>query len=738
MSMDAVTEKIAHFVGAFAMIEQQARLRTDYDTFRAMKAAEDEAKFADLHSPHVKHSFDLDDFDPKLNLKPIPAELAKGKAELSKSTSENDVIVDNSPLIPAISPAVATSSATATVPTQPTDTDPVNYVVPPPSAMAGVTIQWSQLADNDVFGQVIDSGFEAIAPLVEALQTVYAAVSDLSPIKIDLLPTSGNWYQAVQDIRIAATQIVTTTDGPLQTSVHLGADASGIYVNGTLAAELPDFTDLLPAYIADKQAALQAPQETVAAHDFGRDFDGAGNTASQDTGLQVVAGANSLINTASITSNWLDAEVIAVAGNVVRFDAISQVNVLIDHDQVTPALRPVDLAAQDSTVINAAAIAASTVAQGRAAAGRTEDTVTAPKVLAGAPANWAVVHYDGPVTQINWVEQYTFTTDNDQAVVSFGGTSTFLGLGENGVFNDFSISELGYQYDLILVGGNLIDINLINQTNILLDSDRIDETFPVTDDQSAEASLSVDGGASSGVELAAADVSGVQATSHPVAASAKDAEAGASTAQTTHPFSTGDNLLYNQASIERIGLDTDAAITQSFADALDQFGAGNEEVSDDLLGEELFDGTELLRVLYIDGDFLTVNVVDQVNVLGDADQVHLARDDFAAALQDQIKVTTGSNVLANVAAIKKNGLDSTVMAQGETYSDALIHQANLIDTDIDTMPAASSLADLATEAVAFLVDDAVPSNLGGDIADNTHSMIADAMGQSDLMQTMLA
>ena len=44
--------------------------------------------------------------------------------------------------------------------------------------------------------------------------------------------------------------------------------------------------------------------------------------------------------------------------------------------------------------------------------------------------------------------------------------------------NDFNAWELGFQYDLIIVGGNMIDATIIKQMNILLDSDRFEVQIP--------------------------------------------------------------------------------------------------------------------------------------------------------------------------------------------------------------------------------------------------------------------
>ncbi len=804
MSMDAITEKIAHFIGAFEQFEQEGRMRADYDKFRAIKAAEDDANAIDLHSLKAKEFFKLEDVD--VGVKFQPASFVKPPPEFDQVALADEVGRPDGLSAPA---PHLDQTENLTAPVDNSSEGTPNFIIPPPSSMAQVTYQINVLSDNDSFGAVSTHSFQAVESLIETLQNLYTAASQLSPLNMELLPTSADWSMFFSEIQVSAQALVAGVSGPLSTSVLIGEDAQGHFADGVAVAEFTPFEELLPAYIAEKRAEAEADAEphdpTTDGHDFSQDFDKGESPYKVDDGHTVVAGANTLVNTASITSNWLDADVFAVAGNVIRMDAISQVNVIIDHDSITNALSPTNLADQSSMAANAAAIAVKSVAAAKAEAlAKAEDatgtiTPTAPS-FANAPANWTVVRYDGPVTQINWVKQHTFTTDNDQAIVTFSGAAMFLGLGENALSNIFDAHEFGYQYDLILVGGNLIDINLVNQLNIILDSDVVDTFAPeqvaatkmvsvsdvpevseaaagptsiqsiedeptqvaahsvapqqkidashVTAAQTATAQpTEVTGSAIDGSSQEAAATSGVPdaapADAAPPEAAPIEATDAIPAADEVGPsstpapaISTGDNLAYNQASIETIGQDTDAAISQIYADVLDGFANGNDDISKEVLEDPAFAGTELLRVLYIDGDFTTVNMVDQQNVLGDADQVHLARDDFAAALQEQIQITTGSNLAANFAAIRDNGIDSVVMAQGDTYSDALIYQANLMDTDV--LETGSSIADLTNEAVAFLTDDINAKSMGDDIAAMTNGMIDDAFSQSDIMQNMLS
>ena len=79
----------------------------------------------------------------------------------------------------------------------------------------------------------------------------------------------------------------------------------------------------------------------------------------------------------------------------------------------------------------------------------------------------------GDMIFLNWVEQLNFMIDNDIHILSSTGVKTIVTTGENIALNDMSFTELGFHFDLIIVGGSIYDGNIIKQTNILLDDDLI-------------------------------------------------------------------------------------------------------------------------------------------------------------------------------------------------------------------------------------------------------------------------
>jgi hypothetical protein len=144
-------------------------------------------------------------------------------------------------------------------------------------------------------------------------------------------------------------------------------------------------------------------------------------------------------------------------------------------------------------------------------------------------------------------------------------------------------------------------------------------------------------------------------------------------------------------------------------------------------------GAEVLRVLYISGDLVKMNLLKQVNVVGDADQILIP----PGAAIGSVEVIAGSNALANIASIRDLGVDSKVLAGGQIYTDALIHQAGFVD--MEAAPTGVQLAPgLTSEAVVFLADHMLdPTGPGAD-ADGPAGPIPMDGGSLDVMQSVLS
>nr|WP_111298245.1 hypothetical protein [Paracoccus saliphilus] len=289
-----------------------------------------------------------------------------------------------------------------------------------------------------------------------------------------------------------------------------------------------------------------------------------------------------------------------------------------------------------------------------------------------APQFWAVTTIEGSLVNFNWVVQHNYVSDNDVTSITLTASSTTLVFGANDAINEVSLFELGFHFDLIVIDGNLINLAAIFQTNVLLDSDHV---------------------------------------------TLRDAEG---------RISSGDNLLVNDASILQVGQAGHVAATGDYLKLLTD---GPDAISSGVLQDGAFAGTEMLRVLHIKGDVVSAQIIEQINVLGDADQVDLLA---AQAMENagDVTVVTGSNVLINSAHIAEYGVDATVHTQGGVYTDALIHQAELVDTA--PPPGGPGLA---SEAVVFLADAMGQQGDDGDLA--PHMIPQDAI-PVDPMQAVLS
>ena len=136
----------------------------------------------------------------------------------------------------------------------------------------------------------------------------------------------------------------------------------------------------------------------------------------------------------------------------------------------------------------------------------------------------------------------------------------------------------------------------------------------------------------------------------------------------------------------------------------------------------------------ISGDHLDVQLVEQVNVLGDADQIAIASETIQSANGANISVVAGSNALMNFASIDDYGVDSTVYVGGEGYSDAMLYQAEFISTDDPLVVRDTS--ELASEAVLFLADDMIEGTTHGTETDL--APVISGEPEADVMQSMLA
>lgn len=324
--------------------------------------------------------------------------------------------------------------------------------------------------------------------------------------------------------------------------------------------------------------------------------------------------------------------------------------------------------------------------------------------FSGRPVQDAPVHTGGPgfvpdlvtlariegdLITYDWIRQINSIGDEDAVTITASGSESFLSTGANRAVNSDTVMTPGLVYDLIIVAGDYVVQNVVSQTNILLDDDTLQMSAPL--------------------ENAAVSGSGTQSSG---------------------------NMLINSASITHTGIDQLGALSSEFRELLGNFDPDAPDLSS-VLTSALLQPMEVMNVLYIAGDLLQLREVTQFNIISDSDLVA-----GPGTMKPAGTLSTGENATVNAAALINAGLPSHVMAGGAVYSDAVLHQAELISDDAppaNVMLAPGSGMALASEAVAFLTDHqtAGPS---GDMDHDPGSLTAveDGPPHLDVMQTMLA
>ncbi|WP_062112665.1 hypothetical protein [Aureimonas sp. AU40] len=363
----------------------------------------------------------------------------------------------------------------------------------------------------------------------------------------------------------------------------------------------------------------------------------------------LTTGGNLSVNQAILINVGHLGAVTAVKGDWFEVNSIRQLNIHADADTADGLGQAVSTAIADTTrSLNIAVFE------------RTDDTPGARPGLDprdGFPANYKVDVIEGNLEIANFLRQVKLTLDGDQVVLSSMESTVRAATGGNESLNIAQLSKLLGSYDLVIVGGSVYEGNFIQQINVLNDSDRI-----------------------------VSDAAG-----------------------TGGSVSTSGNLLINHASIHNVGAVGDfAAFSPEMRDLVSAFQSKLAS-GDPSLGADLaFLGAHNVRVLYITGDVIEMNVISQINIVDDADTVRmadgtLARIANAVAPDAQWTVTTGGNTLLNEARIVDvDDAGHVRFLGGEYYSGSMLLQADLVASgpDIQTFDTGT----LAPEVIAFVSD----------------------------------
>ena len=681
--MDKTTDAIAHFIGLFATALDEARLRGEYEEFWVDVATDDATPpFPDVNiTVNAPHAFI--GFDPHVPYTPLGWELYGLRSFLGT--------ID---FPPTKVPEVWFSRAQyqRVDETQPFMIGGLSFSqhleIEPPGSVAALINQHIRLSDND-YTSLGDHGliFRSAAD-VNRVEALMGAAAGLFPFADFEMP--GSVDEFVTFIRTASEQLDSSPEthhADADVFVLKGKTIDQIYVDGERVGEVPAYEDYRPREAVEPEIGDTTLQSFRSGGQPGNSSGEPGSFASAsslsgqglnaiDASVDLETGGNTLVNSVTLTNNWLASRVIATVGDHFEVNAIIQINAWQDVDAIGAAIDNWMLDTDDPTLgLNIANFA------------RMDPSSESDAINTGSfPKTWAITEIEGDLIILNWIEQFTFMLDNDISILSAFGAKAMVSTGDNSAFNGVSIEEIGWYYDLIVVGGSIYDANLIHQMNILFDDDLIGavEKFGTTGEGTV---------------------------------------------------STSGNLLWNQASLVNIGgADRFDSLPDHYRKAAENLQAGQKRLPDGILEDSGFTDLGMLRVLYIKGDFLNLQYVKQTNVLGDSDHVALAMGDLAAGVGADWTISTGANTLVNFASIVDVDATGKTYVGGERYSDEILIQAELISSD--PLLGARDPDALVNEAIVFLNDDMIASNDG--VQTGFYDSPTANASQGDVMQSMLA
>jgi hypothetical protein len=343
-------------------------------------------------------------------------------------------------------------------------------------------------------------------------------------------------------------------------------------------------------------------------------------------------GSNIAANDASVTGHAGLCGSMLVLGDTYQVQAIFQTNVLVQSDQI--AVRSggeSGIEVMPNLVQNIADISHTGALDG--------------SWTAAGPLFWQVDVINGSFYDVNCMSQTNFISDNDTVSQTESIGLSFVMAGSNDQINSIDFTTLSSQYDLIVIEGSYHRLDMINQTNVVLDVNHVWQN---------------------GTGSGAADQS----------------------------ITAGDNTLLNDASITYIGSTGSQAVTNGMVE-LAQILAGGSKPDASQIAGAFPDLVGAVHVLYVKGDYYDINYLAQTNVISDAD----AAAQLLTSHSGQQSISTGNNQAINVANIVDGGSLTTPYVQGQAYSDTILLQTNIISTDHQITT--NDPAQLVPELVAF-------------------------------------
>ncbi|WP_248159693.1 hypothetical protein [Roseibium sediminicola] len=515
----------------------------------------------------------------------------------------------------------------------------------------GVVINFSNvLSDNDYFS---NSGLAFdFASLGPGLASVHATLLDSGALHAFGTPDGPATESALSDIvetwtaKAETLQLSEPMEG--QQVLATGVETQNTFVNGEQVEERPDFAE-----VRKTVKGYDAPESDETGDAGMNEPKKASGASAEQSGfevdgfLEIETGGNTLNNAAVLVDVWGKAGVITVLGDYYDIDLISQTNVRIGGSGAASAG-----AGQPPAMETAGPVHSFNLASMEAG----DTALRMDNPAGGNPINWDITYHDGDLTFLNWIVQTNILTDNDTVIYQEDGSGTAVLSGGNILSNTLSLSQVSDFYDLIVIDGNYYSANIITQANVLMDLDRL------------------------------------------------FAEGSPLPAETPGAADQVDNLLWNDAYIVSNYQATVTGLDEATANGLS--GRGDGDLDGGLLETVYGASTTLydqVNVLYVSGNVFDVTYVEQTNLLADNDSVATFGVDIG---DDSVTISDDGNILYNAAVIQEVGVDTTIRVAGETYSEAVLYQAEIICGDVDYADAGSG--GLASEAVVFLADGMLP------------------------------
>ncbi|HWV54229.1 hypothetical protein [Pseudorhodoplanes sp.] len=362
-------------------------------------------------------------------------------------------------------------------------------------------------------------------------------------------------------------------------------------------------------------------------------------------GQWALLGGNQATNGALITDFKEGSNTMVVLGDFYKTNAVVQTNSYVDNDTIEISSNKVqNIVAGGTTTDN--------IAEFQQHAGPYDGI---PVLYAGQFWNVRVV--DGDFYDVNVVVQQNVLRDNDVSVQSTSQTHYEAHLGENQQLNVAKIGDGDIKYDLIVIGGDYHGANWIFQHNALLDSDVV-----------------------------------------------KAAASGDASAVADQSVSTGANELLNEARIINYGDNVFQKPTEDMQSVVTALAEEQSSLSPAYGWYVPGNGSSVLNVLYVTGDYYDINAIWQTNVIADADTAvqYLSKTPPAAIAGDGSltqSVSTGANHMTNEAIIVDVGATSSFVG-GDVYHDTILIQGNLVGENNDKITFGDPSA-LVPEIVAF-------------------------------------